>query len=132
MNRQRDLSDLEISFDSLSEYLRTTYPHRELLFEQWPQLLHELIAELVIRGFRTISEVHKILERTKKAVELFEKDVPPNTGLKNSRYSAIGIVRISMLLLDDGFFTFRKTVLDGRIPEKLGKYRKYILPEIKN
>jgi hypothetical protein len=96
---------------------------------KWPQLLHELIAELLIRGFRTIGEVHKTLERTKKAVELFEKDVPPNTGLKDSRYSSIGVVRISMLLLDDDFFTFRKTILDGCIPEKLEKYRRYILSE---
>jgi hypothetical protein len=129
VERQPNLSDLEISFDSLSEYLRRTYPNRLLSFEYRPELLDELIAELRLRDFLTIGEVHKTLERTKKAVELFEKDVPPNSGPKDSRYSAIGIVRMSMLLLDDDFFTFRKTILNGSIPEKLEKYRRYILPE---
>jgi hypothetical protein len=36
INRQRNLGDLEINFDSLSEYLRTTYPDRELFFEVAP------------------------------------------------------------------------------------------------
>lgn len=131
MNKQSqpNLSGLEISFDSLSEYLRSSYPDRLLSFEYRPELLDELIAELRLRGFFTIGEVHKTLERTKKAVELFEKDIPPNSRMKDSRYSAIGIVRMSMLLLDDDFFTFRKTILNGCVPEKLEKYRRYILPE---
>jgi hypothetical protein len=129
MNMQNNLMDKEIDFESLSEYLAKRYPDREILFDKQLGVLQEFIVELNIRGFRTIGEIHKTLERTKKAVELFEMDFPPNIGLKGSQYSATGIARISMLLLDNDFFTFRKTILNGSIPEKLEKYRKHILPE---
>ena len=120
---------LDITQESLSGYLRSRYPNRHLTFKYYPNLLSELIAELLIRGFSTIGDVHKTLQRTKRAADLFEADYPPNQ-LMDSRYSAIGIVRISMLLLDNDFFTFRSTVFDNCLPEKLKEYRKLILPEM--
>ena len=91
-------------------------------------MLDELIAELHIRGFSTIGDVHKTLERTKRATELCEAENPPSR-LEGSRYSAIGFVRMSMLLLDNDFFTFRPTIFNNCLPERLEKYRKHILPE---
>jgi hypothetical protein len=113
---------------SLSEYLRHRYTERHRIFENYPYLLDELIVELHIRGFNTIGDVDKTLKRAKKAAELFEAENPPSR-LECSRYSAIGIVRMSMLLLDNDFFTFRPTVFDNCLPERLEEYRKHILPE---
>ena len=129
MDRQPNM-DIEIDRDSLSQYLRRRYPSRQIVFDTCPHMLDELIAELRIRRFDKIEEIHKTLARTEKAAELFEKDNPPDSGAADSRYSAIGIVRMSMLLLDDDFFTFRRTILDdGNLRDRLDEYRKYILPE---
>ncbi len=125
--------DVKINRDSLSEYLRRRYPDRQIVFDTCPYMLDELIAELYIRRFDTVEQIHKTLARTEKAAELFEKDNPPDTGLANSRYSAIGIVRMSMLLLDDDFFTFGRTIFDdSNLCERLEGYKKYILPEDSN
>jgi len=122
--------NVKINRDSLSEYLRRRYPDRQIVFDKCPYMLDELIAELYIRRFDTIEQVHETLARTEKAAELFEKDNPPDTGLANSRYSAIGIVRMSILLLDEDFFTFGGTIFDdGNLCETLEGYKKYILPE---
>jgi hypothetical protein len=128
MSRSQNTYSIDITQVSLSEYLNRKYSDRHLIFENYPYLLDELIAELHIRSFSTIDDVDKTLKRTKKAAELFEAENPP-IRLEGNRYSAIGIVRISMLLLDNDFFTFRPTIFDNCLPERLEEYRKLILPE---
>ena len=128
MSRSQNTDSIDITPESLSEYLNRKFPGRHLIFENYPYLLDELIAELHIRSFSTIDDVDKTLKRAKKAAELFEAENPPSR-LEGSRYSAIGIVRMSMLLLDNDFYTFRPTVFDNCLPERLEEYRKHILPE---
>jgi hypothetical protein len=121
--------EVELSQTSLADYLKRQYPGRHIIFDVRPQMLDELLVELRIRGYKTINDINKTLTRTAKAVALFEKDYPPS-NLEDSHYSGIGIVRLSMLLLDDDFFTFQKSVLDDSgIRENLAKYRQHILPE---
>jgi hypothetical protein len=128
MDDQEDMQ-VELNQSSLADYLKRQYPRRHMIFDVRPQMLDELLVELRIRGYNTIDDINRTLNRTGKAAALFEKDYPPS-NLEDSQYSGIGIVRLSMLLLDDDFFTFRKSVLDDRgIREKLAKYRQHILPE---
>ena len=128
MNAQEDMN-VELSQTSLADYLKRQYPGRHIIFDVRPQMLDELLVELRIRGYKTINDINKTLIRTAKAVALFEKDYPPS-NLEDSQYSGIGIVRLSMLLLDDDFLTFQKSVLDDSgIRENLAKYRQHILPE---
>ena len=128
MSSSHNTDCLDITHESLSEYLRSTYPDRHLTFEYYPNLLTELTVELRNSILSTIGNVHKTLERTKKAAERFEVDNQPSR-LVDSRYSAIGIVKISISLLYNDFFISRPTVLDNCSPEKLEEYRKLILPE---
>ncbi len=126
MSNFKNKTGLDITPESLSEYLRNRYPER--LFDDFSRSLSELVDELRGGCFRTIGDVRKALERTEKAAELFEAENPPSQ-LKDSRHTAIGIVIISMALLrGNDFFTFR-TVLDKCSPERLKEYRKHILPE---
>lgn len=126
MSRSQNTDSLDITHESLSEYLRSRFPNRS--FDDFSRSLSELVIELRSGGFGTIGDVHKTLERTKKAVERFEAENPHSQNM-GSQYSAIGIVISSMaLLLGNDFFTFR-TVLDNCSPEKLEEYRKHILPE---
>ena len=128
MDNQEDL-EVELNHNSFADYLKRQYPQRHIIFDVRPQMLDELLAELLIRGYKTISDLNKTITRTAKAVDLFEKDFPPS-NLEDSHYSGLGIVRLSMLLLDDNFFTFQRSVLDDtNIRKKLEKYRQYILPE---
>jgi len=128
MYNGQNMFNLDITQDSLSKYLRDRYANRPLIFEDRPCLLDEFIVELRIRNFIAIGDLHKILERTKNAAERFESENPPSS-LKDSLYSAIGIARTSMMLLDNDFFTFRRTVVDNCPPERLERYRKLIPPE---
>jgi len=129
MDNEFDVN-VEMNRGSLSEFLRRRYPDRLVVFESRPEFLDELAAELRLRGFNRINEVEQMLTRTETAARLFEKGNPPNADIGNNRYSAIGIVRISMLLLDDDFFTFKETILDDTdLRKRLAEYRRHILPE---
>lgn len=127
MSSSQNTVSLDITQESLSEYLKSRNPNRS--FDDFPYFLAELVVELCGSGFGTIADVHKTLERTKKATERFEAE-NPGSQLVGSGYSAIGIVKISISLLYDDFFISRPTVLDRCSPEKLEEYRKLILPEM--
>jgi hypothetical protein len=126
MSNSKNTASLDITHESLSEYLRNRYPNRS--FDDFSRLLGELVDELRSGGFSTIGDVHKTLERIKKAAELFEAENPPSKNM-GSRYSAIGIVKISISLLDNDFFIDRPDILDNCSLERLEEYRKHILPE---
>ena len=126
MVRSKNIIINDITPESLSKYLSRRYPNRS--FDDFPYLLFDLVVELHGGGFNTIGDVHKTLERTKEAAECFEADNPPSM-LEGSRYSAIGIMKISISLLYNDFFISRPTVLDNCAPEKLEECRKLILPE---
>jgi hypothetical protein len=127
MDRQVNMES-EINYDSFSDYLRKRYPTRPIVFDIRPDMLDELMVELRIRKFNTIGEIDQALARTEKAVELFERDNPPN-NLVDSQYAAIGIVIISLQLLYDDFHILWETVVDVVDPDKVAEYKKYIFPE---
>ena len=115
--------------DSLVEYLNLRYSDRPILFDLHPQMLDELLAQLCIREYKTTNDLDRALARTANAVALYEKDHRPS-DLQDSHFSGLGIVRLSMLLLDDDFFTSRTTLLDDlHLRENLKNYRQYIQPE---
>ena len=120
--------EIEINRDSFSDYLRKRYPTRPIVFDIRPDMLDDLMVELHNHKFNTIGEIDQALARTEKAVELFERDNPPN-NLADSQYATIGIVTISMQLLYDDFPILMKTVVDVVDPDKVAEYKKYILPE---
>ena len=124
MDRQVNMES-EINHDSFSDYLRKRYPTRPIVFDIRPHMLDELMVELRNHKFNTIGEIDQALARTEKAVELFERDNPPN-NLADSQYSTIGIVTISIQLLYDDFPILMKRVVD---PDKVAEYKKYILAE---
>lgn len=121
---QDNLMDTEINLKSLSEYLTNRYPDRETEPDKEFGGFQIFLEELRCRNFKVIGEVHKALERTKKAVELFEIKCPT----EGHKYSAAGIARISMCLLDSNF-TLRKTILNDIPPEILEECSKHILSE---
>jgi hypothetical protein len=126
MSRSQNTDSIDITPESLSEYLRSRYHNRE--DHDFSRRLNELVVELRNGGFSTIADVHKILERTKEAAERFETE-NPRSQLMGNRYSAIEIVKISISLLRKDFFISWPNVLDNCSPEKLEEYRKLILPE---
>jgi len=126
MSSSQITDSLDITNKSLSEYLMSRYPNRS--FDDFPYSLIKLVVELRGGGFNTIGGVHKTLERTKKAADLYEAE-NPRSQLMGNRYSAIEIVIISISLLNKDFFISWPNVLDNCSPEKLEEYRKLILSE---
>lgn len=125
MESQPNMDDVKISRDSLSEYLRKRYPNRPIVFDTCPDMLDGLLAELCTGRFETIGQLDNTLARTEKAAELFEMDHPPDSGLADSHYSAIAIVKLSMRLWDDDFVSVEETIFDIH-RDKLKEYRKHI------
>jgi hypothetical protein len=117
---------VDVTQESLSEYLMSRYPNRR--FDDFPYFLSKLVVELHGGGFGTIGEIHETLDRTKDAAERFEGE-NPRSQLIGNRYSAIEIVIVSISLLDEDVFISLPNVLDNWPPEKLEEYRKLILPE---
>jgi hypothetical protein len=123
---QDNLMDKELNYESLSEYLTQRYPDRETEPDTEFGGFQLFLKELMYRNFKAIGEVHKALERTQKAVDLFEIDFPPE-GKKGHKYSAAGIARMSMCLLDSDF-TMSNTKLNDISQKVLKKYRMNIIP----
>jgi ppGpp synthetase/RelA/SpoT-type nucleotidyltranferase len=89
--------DMEVHLDSLTAYLRTRLPERELGdFDS----LSRLVAELVALGYQRLSQVEDVLERGAAAFAAGEPDHPPEEG---GRYTAAGVVRMSLRLVDSGY-----------------------------
>ena len=127
MDKQVNM-EIEINFDSFSDYLRKRYPTREKDSDMRPGMLEDLITKLHIYEFNTIGQIEQALDRTKEAFEQFEEDNPPS-NLVDSQYSAEGTVWLSMQLLYDDFPVFEQTAVDVVDPDKLAEYKKHILPE---
>jgi len=89
--------DMEVHLDSLTAYLRARLPDREL---GDADSLSRLVAELVSLGHRRLSQVDDVLERGAAAFAAGEPDHPPEQG---DRYTAAGVVRMSLRLVDGGY-----------------------------
>mgnify|MGYP001076565698 CR=1 FL=1 len=126
MSNAQNLKSLDITEESLSKYLMSRYPNREV--HDFSLRLYKLVGELRGSCFNAIDKLHRILERTKRAANDFENE-NPRSQLVGNRYSAIEIVIISISLLDNDFFLSWPDVLDGYPPKELEEYRKLILPE---
>jgi hypothetical protein len=124
--RMKKLEGVNVTQESLSEYLTSRYPDRS--FDDFSRLLIDLVVELRSGSFATIGHVRKALVRTRKAAECFETE-NPRSQLVGGQYSAIEIVIISISLLHSRFFISWPNVLGNCSPEKLEEYRKLILPE---
>ena len=119
----------QLNYNSLEEFIKRQYPDRHIVFDVHPTMLNDLHAELINRDYKTLSGIKKTLLRTIKAVELYEVEYPPSK-LEGSHLSGLGVIRLSMLLVDDAFFTTEPSVLgDTELRNRLTKYRQYVLPK---
>ena len=80
---------------SLHKWLRKRYPNRQFVEQETRTLLEGLIARLLIRDYRTGNDIVQMLDRTKKAIDLYEQD--PESP---SQLSIVGVLTASMLLMD--------------------------------
>ncbi len=90
-------SEQEINLDSLTAYLITKLPDREHADSKG---ISGLVDELLKAGYKSIGEVDQLLDSTSTAFEEYEKKRPP---LRGTKYSNIGVVRISGRIASDNF-----------------------------
>lgn len=105
--------DQEINLDSLAAYLHKNFPDRR---HSSPKEISELIHELVEAGYKSIGDVDRVVRTASHAFLVYEKEHPPRDV---SRYSNVGVVRISFNLVDE---EFRKSQ-DFGSASMLSKYR---------
>jgi len=87
--------EMEVNLDSLTAYLRSRFPTREL---GDPATISRLVTELANHGYRRVSEVEALVQRAAPAFAAGERDHPPE-GRGSGLYTAAGVVRISLSLV---------------------------------
>ncbi len=83
----------ELNLDNLIPYLEFRFPDRE---KSPPQIVSELVGELVAVGYKSIGEVDTDLRAAEQAALSYEKDHPPDNPTK--RYAGVGIARSAIAI----------------------------------
>lgn len=89
----------ELNLDSLGAYLAKRYPDRE---HSRPSDISELVGELAKAGYTNLGQLHSALEDSASLFAQYELRNPP-VGVAPRRFSNVGVVRISLGILDPKF-----------------------------
>ena len=110
----------EINFDTLSTYLKRKFLDRK---RGSTNVISYLVEELVASGYSTVAEVDHDIERSKVAFGHYEKDYPPVGG---KRYSGLGVVRISLSIVNTRFLNKRKKKPSSTLCRRYRAFRKHL------
>jgi len=104
---QKGTLDVEISFDTVSAYLKKEYPDRE---HSEAAIIGLLIEELNKVGIKSIKVLDEKLHLGADAFKAYEKKYPPShlqgAELKRmEKFADVGVVRVTLQILDE---TYRK------------------------
>jgi ppGpp synthetase/RelA/SpoT-type nucleotidyltranferase len=89
----------EINLDTLATYLKQKFPERE---HCEPDIVSDLVEELVAAGYTTIGELDTDLQRSMDAFILYEKKYPPaDDAYEPIGFADVGVVRIALEILND-------------------------------
>lgn len=98
--------DQELNLDTVTAYLSKRYPDRKHLV---PRDISELIGQLFAAGYSTLDKLHLALETTIDVFAQYEAANPPTVkGQKRGKYSDVGVVRLSLGILDPTFAKIMK------------------------
>ena len=104
-----------LNFDSLQALLARRYPGRE---PPNARAVSDLLTELVHAGYKTVAKLEMMLDRTKVAFALYEKEHPPDT---HPEFNPVGVVRGSLRIGDR---EFRKT--NSKTPARDALYERFM------
>lgn len=91
-----ELARQEINLDSLTAYLHTRFPDRQI---PDARTVSQLVRQLSESGYKAIQQIDEMLDRTDVAFAAYEKTSRPIS----SPFTAVGIVRISCAMYDEQF-----------------------------
>jgi ppGpp synthetase/RelA/SpoT-type nucleotidyltranferase len=104
----------ELNLDVIYAYLKNRYSDRRL---NSPADISELLNQLILAEYTSLDKLHHALESTAEIFTKYEKENPPS-GRKETQFSAIGVVRLSLGIRDPNFAKIMK------YSKNLAKYRK--------
>ena len=87
----------KINLDNLKAYLNNKFPDRIVTDTKY---FTRLIYEINELNYKTLGDIDNMLETTKDAFSAYESENSPDDAV---RYSVIGIVRISLWLINDEY-----------------------------
>lgn len=123
----KEKSDQLLNFDTLQAYLLASLPKRK---HSESGSVSVLLDELLTAGITKTSELEKQVQYAEPAFLRYEEDHPPST--KSKRFADVGVVRVSLEIVNDEFLMIRKGV-DKELQEEdritYVKYRKYLIPK---
>lgn len=95
-------NDLEINLDTLAAYLSRRYADRD---SSDRSSISEMVEELTANGYLTIGALATQLDKTASAFAEYERVYPPGGG--DERFAELGVVRISLALIDKNYAEWR-------------------------
>ena len=103
-------SDQEINLDTVSVFLRNSFPSRVVDSDE---VISVLVRDIKAAGYKKLSEVEADVYRARNSFEKYEASHPPSgKGL----FTSIGAVRISLCLASDAFYEHYKKISNVRDP----------------
>lgn len=109
--RLPEIQKEEINFNTLSAYLNKRYSDRK---HSQPEIISQLVEELVGTGYDTINQIELVLNKTIEALNSYEGTA------QSGWYSDVGAVRISFSIADEKFLHQKKLP-----PQMIKQYSKY-------
>lgn len=126
IKKDKGLQEEEINFDTLSAFVKERYHDRKHYDD--PSSISATLEEIVTAGYETIAELELDLIRSEKAFRFYEKEYPATD--QNTRelkpYADMGVVRISLSIVNDRFIKHRKDKVDGGSIDRYKEFRKYL------
>jgi len=85
----------KINLDNLSAYVQWKFPDRE---EMDMENLSGLLSELKELGYQRMNQIDNVIEQTKDAVLLYEKEYPPRDEYDDhfTTYGGVGMIRVAL------------------------------------
>jgi putative GTP pyrophosphokinase len=114
IERGTDLRKEEINRDTLEAFLRQKYPDRE---HAQSAMVSDLVEEIVAAGYTSLEQVNSDLKKAVKAFEYYEKHFPPSSKGLVRRFLDVGLVRVSLSMVNDSYLANRKNVTDQMLKQ---------------
>ncbi len=111
--------NIEINFDSLTEYLKTRFPDR---MQADSNSLSKLATEMSEGGYLSISQIDKAINFAYDTFLDVEKEKPAKANGWKFRYGVVGVVRYIMRLVNDKYY---QSWCKYGIKERVATVRKY-------
>jgi GTP pyrophosphokinase len=120
VERQKETSDTEINFDTLSAYLKKEFPQRQ---HSSAEEIGSLIEQMNQVGIKSINVLAEKLQLGANAFAAYEQKHPPfvkqGAELQTGKFKDVGVVRVTLKIVDEDF----RKLFESTTPQKFEEFK---------